>query len=72
MDNKQKKHDQRLRERNRIILFIISLIAVLAVLIFMNKRFYPKIEHEESSYEEDVKTYEGSLNRNITNPFGSD
>lgn len=72
MDNRQKKQAQREKERRLIIGFIVFLIAVFCVLLFMNKRFQQKIEHKPSEFEEDVKTYEGSLHRNISNPYGAE
>ncbi len=72
MDNKQKKQAQREKERNLIINFIIFLVVLFCVLLFMNKRFKAKIEHKPSEFEEDVKTYDGSLHRNISNPFGTE
>jgi len=72
MDNKQKKQAQREKEKNLIINFVIFLFILFCILLFMNKKFQPKIEHRPSEFEEDVKTYDGSLHRNILNPFGTE
>lgn len=70
MDNKQIKRAKREKDKKQFIGLIIFLIILFGCLIFMNKRFRQKIEHRPSEFEEDVKTYEGSLHRNISNPFG--
>ncbi|MBU1045357.1 MAG: hypothetical protein KJ915_13290 [Candidatus Omnitrophica bacterium] len=70
MDNKHKKLAQREEEKRQFIVLIMFLIILFCGLLFMNKRFRPKINHKPSEFEEDVKTYDGSLQRNISNPFG--
>ncbi|MFH1062670.1 MAG: hypothetical protein V1747_07290 [Candidatus Omnitrophota bacterium] len=72
MDNKQLKQAQREKDKKQLIGLIIFLIILFGCLMFMNKRFRRKIEHRPSEFEEDVKTYDGSLHRNISNPFGAD
>jgi hypothetical protein len=72
MNNKRIKQAQRDREKNSIIFFIVALLVILLALMIMNKREPPEVEHKTPEYEQDVKTYDGSLNRNISNPFGSE
>ncbi|MBU1085998.1 MAG: hypothetical protein KKD05_00590 [Candidatus Omnitrophica bacterium] len=72
MDNKHKKQAQREEEKKQFIVLIIFLIVLFCGLLFMNKRFHPRFEHKPPEFEEDVKTYDGSLHRNISNPFGSE
>jgi hypothetical protein len=72
MDNKQKKQAQREKERKQLIVFILVLVILFCFLLFVNKRVHHKIEHKTSEFEEDVKTYDGSLHRNISNPFGTE
>ena len=70
MDNKQLKQAQREKGKKQLIGFIVLLIILFCYLVFMNKRFRRKIEHKPAEFEEDIKTYDGSLHRNISNPLG--
>ncbi len=72
MDNKQKRQAQREKEKKQFIAVIVFLVIVFGLLVFMNGRFKRKIVHRPSEFEEDIETYDGSLNRNISNPFGSE
>ena len=52
--------------------FIAALLVILLLLMILNNREPPEAEYSPSEFEQDIKTYDGSLNRNISNPFGSE
>lgn len=68
MDPKKRKKEYREKEQKELIFFIIILIVILIAAIFIDKKFKRKIEFKE--YDGEVQTYDGSLQRNISNPLG--
>ncbi|MBU4305279.1 MAG: hypothetical protein KJ893_06645 [Candidatus Omnitrophica bacterium] len=74
MDNITKKREERKRERWDLILFIILLIAIFIAWVIIDKKFPEQIRSRKynDKYESDVKTYDGSLHRNLANPLGSE
>ncbi|MDD5746315.1 MAG: hypothetical protein PHO30_03525 [Candidatus Omnitrophica bacterium] len=70
MDNKRKKQLQWLRWQQWLISFIVFLLIVFVFLIIIDKKFSKRIERRP--FEGEVKTYDGSLQRNLSNPLGSE
>ncbi len=70
MDNKRKKQLQWLRWQQCLISFIVFLLIVFVFLIIIDKKFSKRIERRP--FEGEVKTYDGSLQRNLSNPLGSE
>ena len=70
MDNKTRKQEYREKEKKEMVIFIIILIIVFIAMIFLDKKFKRKIVMRE--YEGEVQTYDGSLQRNLSNPLGID
>lgn len=68
MDSKTKKQESRKREKKEMMFFIIVLIIIFLAAIFLDKKFKRKIHKRE--FEGEVQTYDGSLQRNISNPLG--
>lgn len=68
MDNKSKRKQQRVKEKNEFIILIILLLLLLAVLIFVDKKFSMKVKSRP--YEGEIQTYDGFLQRNLSNPLG--
>ena len=68
MDSKTKKQAYRKKEEKEMVIFIVILIIVVLGVIFLDKKFKRKIKMRE--FEGEVQTYDGSLQRNITNPLG--
>jgi len=70
MNNRIKKAKERKKERREIIFFIVFLIVIFAVLVFLDKKFKRRIGYRP--FEGEIKTYDGTLHRNLTNPLGSE
>ena len=70
MDNKAKKAKERRREKTEIIFFIVVLLIIFATLIFLDRKFKRRIGYRP--FEGEVKTYDGTLHRNLSNPLGSE
>ncbi|MCG2710815.1 MAG: hypothetical protein L6416_00540 [Candidatus Omnitrophica bacterium] len=68
MDSKIKKQEYRRKEKKEMVIFIIILIIIFLGAIFLDKKFKRKIPRRK--FEGEVKTYDGSLQRNLTNPLG--
>ncbi|MFH1093457.1 MAG: hypothetical protein V1739_04780 [Candidatus Omnitrophota bacterium] len=68
MDIKTKKQEYRKKEKKEMVIFIIILIIIILAAIFMDKKFKRKIPKRE--FEGEVQTYDGSLQRNLSNPLG--
>ncbi|MBI4845808.1 MAG: hypothetical protein HY810_04965 [Candidatus Omnitrophica bacterium] len=68
MDNKSRKQEERKKGQWEMMAFIIALVIGFVLLVFLDKKFAKKIEYRP--FEGEVKTYDGSLNRNLSNPLG--
>ena len=68
MDSKTKKQEHRKREKKEMMIFIIVLIVIILAAIFLDKKFKRKLPKRK--IEGEVQTYDGSLQRNISNPLG--
>lgn len=68
MDSNTKRQEYRKKEKMEMVIFIILLIIVFIVVIYVDKKFKRKITRRE--FEGEVQTYDGSLQRNISNPLG--
>ncbi len=70
MDNKQNRQLYWRRWQRWLITVIVGLLVVLAAFIIIDKKFPKRIERRP--FEGEVKTYDGSLQRNLSNPLGSE
>ena len=70
MDNKARKAKERKREKIELIFFIVFLIIIFTALIFLDRKFKRRIGYRP--FEGEIKTYDGTLHRNLTNPLGSE
>ncbi len=68
MDSKTRKQEYRRKEKKEMVIFVIILIIIFLAAIFLDKKFKRKISRRV--FEGEVQTYDGSLQRNITNPLG--
>ena len=68
MDSKTRIQEYRRKEKKEMMIFIIMLIIVFLVVIFLDKKFKRKIPRRV--FEGEVQTYDGCLQRNISNPLG--
>ncbi len=68
MDSKTRRQESRKKEKKDMVIFIIILIVIFFTAIFLDKKFKRKIPRRV--FEGEVQTYDGSLQRNISNPLG--
>ena len=67
-DNKSRKQEERRLYQKELTIFIILLLVIFLIMVFLDKKYPDTIEHRP--FEGEVQTYDGSLQRNLSNPLG--